>query len=500
MASQHKIQSFPSKPRVFILSDISNEPDDAESLVRYLLYANQFRTEGLVACTSTWMKNKVCPQDMHKIIDGYEKVVDNLNAHVHPNDPYPTAQYMRSLIKKGAESYGMTAVGPDTPLSEGAQHLLDRILAPTNDPLWILCWGGTNVLASALLKLQTSHSPTIAATHRANLRIYAISDQDDTGTWLRTTYPDLFYICSVHGWCQYGLAAWTGISGDAWYGFDQGGPDASKISTEWIREHIQIGPLGSKYPDFMFIPEGDTPTFLYLIQNGLGVAESPEYGSWGGRYIRTDVSGAGVANGHFSDTPDEVVGLDGRRHKSNQATVWRWRDAFQTDFAARMQWSLSGDVARANHHPVAVVNGSVGPAPLVLEVPAGGVVRFDARASYDPDPEDCITFKWYQYKDPSATQWSVQHEVGELGIRLLSEAGSVVEVTVPPAEKCCVELISRKAVARGQLLHLILEVKDNGSPALITYRRVLIQATNEELLGGGGGTEAIGDTMRDVIR
>ena len=94
--SRDRLLTFPSKPRVFILSDISNEPDDAESLVRYLLYSNQFQTEGLVACTSTWMKNKVCPQDMHK-------VVDNLNAHAHPNDPYPTANYMRSQIKKGAE-------------------------------------------------------------------------------------------------------------------------------------------------------------------------------------------------------------------------------------------------------------------------------------------------------------------------------------------------------------------------------------------------------------
>ncbi|KAK5800544.1 hypothetical protein VI817_002756 [Penicillium citrinum] len=106
MASPTQLQTFPTKPRVFILSDISNEPDDAESLVRYLLYSNQFATEGLVACTSTWMKDKVCPQDMHKIIDGYEKVVQNLNAHAHPNDPYPTAQYMRSLIKKGAEVKG----------------------------------------------------------------------------------------------------------------------------------------------------------------------------------------------------------------------------------------------------------------------------------------------------------------------------------------------------------------------------------------------------------
>ncbi|CAG8939440.1 unnamed protein product [Penicillium salamii] len=498
MASPHQLQSFPSKPRVFILSDISNEPDDAESLVRYLLYSNQFRTEGLVACTSTWMKNKVCPQDMHKIIDGYEKVVDNLNAHANPDDPYPTAQYLRSIIKKGAETYGMTAVGENIPLSEGGQLLLESIEAQTPDPLWILCWGGTNVLASVLLRIQNTYSASEAAALRAKLRIYTISDQDDTGVWLRTTYPDLFYICSVHGWCQYGMAAWTGISGDQWYGFDKGGPDGTKISKEWIRENIQIGALGSTYPDFMFIPEGDTPTFLYLIQNGLGVAERPEFGSWGGRYIQTDVSGRYGA-GHYSDTPDEVEGLDGRSHKSNQATIWRWRDAFQTDFAARMQWSLSSDLGVANHHPVAIVNGTRGPAPLVFELEAGSSFKLDASQSYDPDPNDSLTFKWYQYKDPSATQWSVHHEVGELGIKTLNEANSLIEVTLPTPDKCCVELISRKAIPKGQLLHLILEVKDNGSPALTTYRRILIQTTNEKLLGGGGGADSIGDTMKDVM-
>lgn len=394
----------------------------------------------------------------------------------------------------------MTAVGDDIPLSEGAQLLLERIKAPTWDPLWILCWGGTNVLASVLLKIQNTHSKADAIALRSKLRIYTISDQDDSGVWLRTTYPDLFYICSVHGWNQYGMATWTGISGDKWYGFDKGGPDPSKISKEWIRENIQIGPLGSTYPDFMFIPEGDTPTFLYLIQNGLGVAERPEFGSWGGRYIPTEISGRYGKHGHYSDTADDVDGLDGRSHKSNQATIWRWRDAFQTDFAARMQWSLSSDVGKANHHPVAVLNGTKGPAPLTFELEAGSEFQLDASASYDPDPSDSLSFKWYQYKDPSATQWSVHHEVGELGIRLLDEAGSVVEVTLPPPEKCCVELISRKAIQKGQLLHLILEVKDNGSPALITYRRVVIQATNERLLGGGGGADAIGDTMKDFMQ
>lgn len=88
---------------MFILSDISNEPDDAESLCRYLLYANQFETEGLVACTSTWMKNKVCPQDMEKVIDAYGGAVDNLNKHVHPDWQYPAAEHLKGLIRKGAE-------------------------------------------------------------------------------------------------------------------------------------------------------------------------------------------------------------------------------------------------------------------------------------------------------------------------------------------------------------------------------------------------------------
>lgn len=62
------------------------------------------------------------------------------------------------------------------------------------------------------------------------------------------------------------------------------------------------------------------------------------------------------------------------------------------------------------------------------------------------------------------------------------------------------ELISRAAIPKGQVLHLILEVRDNGSPALVSYRRVIIQTTNEKLLGGGGGAEAIGDLMRDVLQ
>jgi hypothetical protein len=98
-----RLQSFRTKPRVFILSDIGNEPDDAESLCRYLLYANQFETEGLVACTSTWLRNGVHPEHMESIVEAYGDVVDNLNAHVHPEWQYPSKESLEGVIRKGAE-------------------------------------------------------------------------------------------------------------------------------------------------------------------------------------------------------------------------------------------------------------------------------------------------------------------------------------------------------------------------------------------------------------
>lgn len=96
------LQTYPKKPRVFILSDISNEPDDAESLVRYLLYTNQFDTQGIVAVTSIWLQDRTCPEDMHVIINAYEKVVDNLNMHTHLDSPYPPPDQLRSLVRSGS--------------------------------------------------------------------------------------------------------------------------------------------------------------------------------------------------------------------------------------------------------------------------------------------------------------------------------------------------------------------------------------------------------------
>ena len=60
---------------------------------------------------------------------------------------------------------------------------------------------------------------------------------------------------------------------------------------------------------------------------------------------------------------DTVAGTDGQTYTSDQATIWRWRTAFQHDFAARMDWTVK-DVGDANHNPDVIVNGQAGKAPV----------------------------------------------------------------------------------------------------------------------------------------
>ena len=119
------------------------------------------------------------------------------------------------------------------------------------------------------------------------LRVYSISDQDDAGPWIRREFPNLFYIVepSTQTGDEYYYATWTGISGDAllsqWRG--RGFPT---VTNEWLDANIRSkGPLGKAYPRFAFIMEGDTPSFLGLIDNGLNAYRRPDWGGWGGRYI-----------------------------------------------------------------------------------------------------------------------------------------------------------------------------------------------------------------------
>ena len=86
------------KPRVFVLTDIENEPDDAMPLVRYLTYANHFDTEGLIATTSIHQKNRVAPQRIRRIVEAYGKVRDNLETH---EPGFPPSEQMLTLVSEG---------------------------------------------------------------------------------------------------------------------------------------------------------------------------------------------------------------------------------------------------------------------------------------------------------------------------------------------------------------------------------------------------------------
>ncbi|HSH96279.1 MAG TPA: DUF1593 domain-containing protein, partial [Roseimicrobium sp.] len=261
------------KQRLIVLSDIEADPDDSQSLVRLLLYANQIDIEGIVATTSTHQKSRIAPESMHAIIDAYGFVQPNLSKH---EPGFPKVGALKAVVRSGSQLYGMQGVG-DGKDSPGSDAIIKALGKNDARPLWVAVWGGANTLAQALYRIGHDRTPEQASRLISKLRVYTISDQDDSGFWIRTEFPELFYIVSPGG---YGNGTWTGIH------TIEPGFDSTEVSNNWIAAHIQQGhgPLGAMYPDVSFGMEGDTPSFLSLIPNGLNAPEHPDWGGWGGRY------------------------------------------------------------------------------------------------------------------------------------------------------------------------------------------------------------------------
>jgi hypothetical protein len=430
------------KHRVIVLTDIGNEPDDAESMVRLLLYANELDIEGLVATTSIWLKDRVHPELIEERVSAYGQVLPNLRMHA---PGYPDAGKLVDVIRSGQPSYGMQAVGPGhhTP---GSDLIVEALQKSDDRPLWICIWGGARELAQALSDLRATRTAKKTDALVAKLRVYSISDQDDAGAWVRRRFPDLFWIGSIHGFNEYGAAAWTGISSRP---PTVEGADEELVSHEWLEEHVRRGPLGALYPQWQFIMEGDTASFLYLIPNGLGVPDHPEFGSWGGRYVRMSPS-----DGLYADATDTVAGIDGKLYRNSKTTIWRWRAAYQNDFAARIAWTVSASRTAANHPPEPVINGRSGLAPIEVTVEAGESLVLDATGTRDPDG-DALRYHWFEYTDlnPGYT--------GIAPLSLQDNTATRVRVTAP------------RSKVRSQH-HIILEVQDTGTPPITRYRRAIV--------------------------
>lgn len=446
-------QQTPQKLRVLVLTDIENEPDDAQSMVRFLTYTNQWDVEGLVATTSVHQQKRVAPERIRRIVEAYGKVRDNLLLH---EKGYPELAYLLSVIKPGIPKYGMDAVGPGND-SEGSEHIIAVVDRNDSRPVWIPVWGGANCLAQALWKVRQTRTPEELERFVAKIRVYTISDQDDTGPWLRKTFPNLFYVVSpgFHSLGGYEHSTWRGISGDV-FKFAPGfaGPDSSIVNNAWLDANIRKnhGPLGAEHPHTEFIMEGDTPSFFGLITNGLSDPEHPNYGSWGGRYeLYTPRTRKWFLEPEtrpiWTDTEDLVQGIDGGWHIDKKATIWRWRQAYQNDFAARIDWTIK-PYKEANHPPIAKLSHA-----NALQVKSGEKVTLSADGSTDPDGNELV-YEWIYYG-----------EVGTYG-------GSRSPMVTNRKQKTA-SLVAPK-VTKPETMHVILAVTDTGVPALTRYQRVVL--------------------------
>jgi hypothetical protein len=446
-----------TKPRVLVLTDIENEPDDAMSLVRFLINANQWDVEGLVATTSTHQRDQTAAWRIREIVEAYGEVRENLLLH---EEGFPPAEELLSSIREGRPAYGMSAVGEEMD-SPGSQMIIEAVDRDDPRPLWVLVWGGPNCLAQALWRVRASRSAEELETFVSRLRVYTISDQDDSGPWIREAFPTLFYIASpgVHSGGAYHHAIWSGISGDRFHGRFVGA-DFSIVDNPWLDRHIRSkGPLGAQYPQVEYLMEGDTPSFLFLIDNGLGDPEHPDWGSWGGRYeLYTPRTRKWFLQPEtrpfWADAEDEVLGVDGNWHTSKKATIWRWRSAYQNDFAARMDWTVE-PFSGANHPPVPSLGH-----PARLTARQGERVDLRAEGSSDPDG-DALSYEWFCYEEPGTFSTSSARTGAPVTIENADEAHAWF--TVPT-----------RRVLRTGTMHIILAVTDQGRPPLTRYRRVIV--------------------------
>lgn len=447
------------KPRVIITSD--GEIDDQCSMVRFLLYANEWDIEGIITSSSQfhWQGHKWAGDDwVESYLETYSAVYSNLIKH---DKEYPSPEYLKSITLLGnAKTEGeMDAVTP------GSQHIVKVLLDRSDDgPIWIQAWGGTNTIARALKTIEEEHPDQMS--YVANkIRFFFIWEQDSTYQayirphWEKYSIPTIIsdqFIAMMYYWKQ------TLPGGQQAY-----------YTSDWMKKNILMnhGPLCSLYKaheagdtgfdEGDFRSEGDSPAFLHTINTGLRNIESPGYGGWGGRYVRVREN---TWLDPVADTP--YVYPAGRwygnsawgrvRLKANIPNdtmlleylkpVWRWTGAVQSDFAARADWCVKPH-DEANHPPGAVLKSG-----LDITARVGSSITLSAEGSHDPDG-DKLTYRWWQYEE-------VDTYGGTIDIRNADQQNASFIV---PGD-----------ASKGLTIHVICEVTDTGVPQLTRYQRVVV--------------------------
>ena len=437
------------KPRLVVCTDIAPadvEPDDMESMVRLMAYADCFEIEALITSVG-WNCDpypKEWAQYLTRVIEAYRKDVSNLmrrsgQSKFLPLEEengqqelgyWPSADYIKSRAVMGSERGGIKVIGEGND-SPGSELLI--LLADEDDPrpIYVAAWGGANTLAQAIWRIKQTRSDDEVKSFVRKFRLFTITDQDmqysirmnraySSHMWLRKDFQDdLQFIWDEGAWqeqCELGKQNWT-----------------------QHQQHIQKkGALGKEYPNFKWGVEGDTPSFLYVIPNGLNDPEDPTQAGWAGYHERGLCPDSLTTAWTSWLEPVRSISVGYKR---------RFYMDELNDFMARMQWA---DEGKGNRNPIVIVNEHTCPSSLVIQAKAGETIRLDASKSKDPDG-DVIKFLWWQ-----------QPEMGTAKLTIDDAGKSAITVRIP-------------ADAVAQTLHLVCEVSDNGTYSLKSYQRIIIQ-------------------------
>lgn len=415
------------RSRVIVMSDIGgSDPDDQQAFVHLLTLLDRIDLEGFIFQHAWVSYNKGNEVNVtNHVLRAYEEVIPRLRKH---SDGFPETETLRKLIRHGQTEAAMKGVGEgkDSPGSELIIETVDR-----NDerPVWIAAWSGLSTLAQSLWKVKQTRTAEEVQKFVSKIRVYDILGQDDAGAWIVTQFPDLLYIrnTAVYGWAP---------------------------SDEWTTPNVQaVGPLGKEYPNRIWATEGDSPAFLYFVDNGLNFPEHPDWGGWGGRFALEKKAGIRsmdwVAKNGLDETKYDPYYMLGASEEGGSA-ISKWKEDIYNDFAARMQWSITEDYNDANHHPIAAIGRDKSTSAVHKTVKAGKVLRLDASRSTDPDNDE-LSHQWIFYKEPGTYRGNLD----------LQASQGKLSVLLPPEAKGCT-------------IHLILRVSDNGQPSLTDYRRIIV--------------------------
>lgn len=441
------------KPRLVVCTDIAPadvEPDDMESMVRLMAYADMFEIEALI--TSVGWNCDPYPAEwaeyLQRVIEAYRKDVPKLMRRSGQQEfmpledenkqqyigYWPSADYVKSRAVMGSIHGGIKAIGADND-SPGSELLIRLADEDDTRPIYVAAWGGANTLAQAIWQVKQTRSAEELKKFVHKFRIYTITDQDmqysmrmnrsySSHMWLRKEFADdLQFVWDEGTWqeqCELGKRHW-----------------------QQHKDNIQgRGALGGEYPTYKWGVEGDTPSFLYVMPNGLNNPEDPHQCGWAGYHERGMCADSLTTAWTSWQEPVRSISVGYKQ---------RFYPDELNDFMARMQWAAEG---KGNLNPYVVIpNDTINiTVTKKKKVKKGTMISLslDASKSFDPDGDN-LQFSWWQ-----------QPEIGKTKVKIEQADQPIATLRIP-------------ADAKGDTIHIICEVHDDGPYHLPAYRRIIIK-------------------------